>query len=102
VAVLSTDVGGVPDIVDHGVHGWLVPAQQPVALAEGLIRLLDDPALRARLAASGCARARSESLSEVVMARVEGLYAHLLNAAEQPAPPTAHPQATPPDTVRMR
>jgi glycosyltransferase involved in cell wall biosynthesis len=83
VAVLSTDVGGVPDIVDHGVHGWLVPPQQPLALAEGINRLLDDPALRARLAASGRARARSESLSEVVMARVESLYGQVLRHPER-------------------
>jgi glycosyltransferase involved in cell wall biosynthesis len=94
VAVLATDVGGVPDIVDHGVHGWLVPPQQPLALAEGINRLLDDPALRARLAASGCARARSESLSEVVMARVEGLYAQLLGQVAAAALPVTVAQTS--------
>jgi glycosyltransferase involved in cell wall biosynthesis len=51
VPVLSTDVGGVGDLVTHGETGWLVPPADPSALARGIERLLRDPALRRRLAA---------------------------------------------------
>jgi glycosyltransferase involved in cell wall biosynthesis len=51
--VVSTRVGGVADIVDDGVTGLLVPANDPAAMAHALCRVLDDPALAERLAAAG-------------------------------------------------
>ncbi|MBC8073913.1 MAG: glycosyltransferase family 4 protein [Deltaproteobacteria bacterium] len=56
--VLASDVGGIPEIIDHGVHGLLAPPGDDSALAEQLGKLAADPALRARLA--GAARARVE------------------------------------------
>ena len=53
ISVLSTDVGGVADLVAHGKTGWLVPPGDPPALARAIEELLGDPALRARLAAPG-------------------------------------------------
>jgi glycosyltransferase involved in cell wall biosynthesis len=50
LAVVTTDVPGSRDIVRHGFDGLLVPPDDPAALAGALGRLLDDPALRARLA----------------------------------------------------
>ncbi len=58
-AVVATAVGGVPDIV-AGDTGVLVEPSDPVALAEAVRALLDDPARAARLGAAG--RARAESL----------------------------------------
>ena len=55
--VLASRVGGLPEIVEDGVTGMLT-ANEPSAVAEGMERLLGDPALRARL--SACARARVE------------------------------------------
>jgi glycosyltransferase involved in cell wall biosynthesis len=55
--VLASRVGGLPEIVEDGVTGMLT-ANEPSAVAEGMDRLLGDPALRARL--SACARARVE------------------------------------------
>jgi glycosyltransferase involved in cell wall biosynthesis len=51
LAVVSTRVGGIPEIVDHDVDGLLVPPAHAEALAEALARLLGDPDLRARLGA---------------------------------------------------
>jgi glycosyltransferase involved in cell wall biosynthesis len=48
--VVATSVGGVPEVVHDGVNGLLVPPGSPEALAGALRRLVDDPALRARLA----------------------------------------------------
>ena len=52
--VVATGVSGTQDTVIDGETGYIVPVGQPKALAEGIIRLLDDPA---RLAEMGC-RAR--------------------------------------------
>jgi L-malate glycosyltransferase len=52
VPVVSTDVGGVPSILRHGVDGLLVPDNDAHALANEVVKLLLDPALGRRLAES--------------------------------------------------
>jgi glycosyltransferase involved in cell wall biosynthesis len=36
--VIATDVGGLPEIVDNGKTGYIVPAEHPQALAEAIVR----------------------------------------------------------------
>jgi len=55
---ISTDVTGIPEAIVHGRTGWIVPQHDPVALADALARLLDDPSLRRDL--SRAARAHIE------------------------------------------
>ena len=50
--VVSTAVGGVPEVVRDGENGLLVPPNDPTALAAALRRVLHDDALRSRLAAA--------------------------------------------------
>jgi glycosyltransferase involved in cell wall biosynthesis len=50
--VIATRVGGVPEVVEDGVNGLLVPPGDAAALAEALRRFFDDDELRARLAAA--------------------------------------------------
>ena len=52
-AVLATDTGGIPDIVQDGVSGILVPVDDVEAAAKSLRSLLQDVPLRARLARDG-------------------------------------------------
>jgi len=42
VPAVATAVDGVPEIVTHGVSGWLVPPNEPVALAEAVLGVLRD------------------------------------------------------------
>lgn len=49
LACVSTDVSGVPELIDDGTHGLLVGADEPKALAAALARVAGDPALRTRL-----------------------------------------------------
>lgn len=59
-ASVATRVGGIPDAVEDGVTGLLVPPGDPEALAGAIRRLLDDGALREQLAANGERRAREQ------------------------------------------
>ncbi len=49
MAVVSTSISGIPEIVDSGRNGLLTPPRDADAIAEALRRLLDSPALRQRL-----------------------------------------------------
>jgi glycosyltransferase involved in cell wall biosynthesis len=57
--VVGTRAGGIPDIVEDGVSGLLVPAGDPEALAAALVRCLGDRALLERLAAGARASAKA-------------------------------------------
>ncbi len=45
IPVVVSDVGGLSEIVEDGITGVKVPASDPRALAEGILRVLDDPEL---------------------------------------------------------
>ena len=49
--IVTTDIAGCREAVNHGVSGLLVPPHQPEALAAALRRLVDDPPLRATMGA---------------------------------------------------
>jgi len=53
VPVVSTHVGGVPYMVDHGRTALLVPPQDPQAMADAMARLLRDRDLAYRIANTG-------------------------------------------------
>jgi glycosyltransferase involved in cell wall biosynthesis len=51
--VLATTVGGIPEIITHLENGYLVPPDDPDALADGIATLSSDPGLRQHLGAAG-------------------------------------------------
>lgn len=53
VPVVSTRTSGIPELVEEGVTGLLVPPQDPLALADALQRLANDPELGRRLGRAG-------------------------------------------------
>ncbi len=56
---LSTALSGIPELIEDGATGVLVPPGDRAALAAALARLIADPGLRARLGAAGEVRVRS-------------------------------------------
>jgi glycosyltransferase involved in cell wall biosynthesis len=68
--VVSTAVGGVPEVVRDGENGLLVPPSDPAALGAALSRFFADRALRERLAAN--ARTSVDGYTEAaVFERIE-------------------------------
>jgi L-malate glycosyltransferase len=53
VPVVSTDVGGVPYLVEHGKTALLVPVQDPEAMAHAILVLLNDPAKAEQMSKAG-------------------------------------------------
>lgn len=51
--VVAARVGGIPEVVEDGQSGFLVPRRRPDQAAEKLLALLADPALRQRMGARG-------------------------------------------------
>jgi glycosyltransferase involved in cell wall biosynthesis len=78
VPVLSTDVGGVGDVVSHRETGWLVPPGDPSALAQAIRDLMAAPALRARLAEAARAAALERYGLEKLIRRTQEMYTSLL------------------------
>jgi glycosyltransferase involved in cell wall biosynthesis len=60
VPCVATAVFGTPEVLHDGVNGYLVPAGDAAALADGIIRLLSDPALRRQMGAAGRELVRDE------------------------------------------
>jgi glycosyltransferase involved in cell wall biosynthesis len=58
--VIATRVGGIPEVVEDDVNGYLVEAGDVDALAARVATLIADPSLRARLGAAGRARVEQD------------------------------------------
>ena len=84
-AVVASDVGGIPEVVDHGTTGLLVPFDEhdPAGFVAGLAQrvneLLADPARAATMGAAGRARAVAEFSWPAVAQRTMELYRSVLS-----------------------
>jgi glycosyltransferase involved in cell wall biosynthesis len=77
VPVVSTAVGGVPEVVTDGENGLLVPPGDAEALAIAMRRILEEPGLRERLAAG--ARPSVEALSsDIAYGKLEQMLAEAM------------------------
>jgi glycosyltransferase involved in cell wall biosynthesis len=81
VPVVSAAAGGTPEVVRPGVSGLLFPPGDGDALASELARLLDDPALRQRVASGGRETVREEFHADALVRGTEAVYRRLLEAA---------------------
>jgi glycosyltransferase involved in cell wall biosynthesis len=72
--VVATDVGGTPDAVHEGTTGLLVRPSDPSRLADAILRLYEEPALRKKLGNAGCVAARAGYSADAVIGQVEALY----------------------------
>lgn len=72
--IVATDTSGCREVVAEGVNGLLVPVRDPRALADAILRLARDPALRARMGAAGRARVEREFAQEIVFRETEAIY----------------------------
>jgi len=72
--VVATRTGGLPDLVDHGQTGLLVPPRDEEALADAIIELLSDDQLRRRMGSAGKRKLEAECAPQVVARQTVDVY----------------------------
>jgi glycosyltransferase involved in cell wall biosynthesis len=70
--IVASELGQIGDVIDHEATGLLVPPGDVLALASAIARLLDDPALRARLGAAARVKAVARHTWDAHVARLLG------------------------------
>jgi glycosyltransferase involved in cell wall biosynthesis len=91
VPAVSTDVGGVSDVVVDGKSGFLVPAGDTGALAERLARLAADASLRQEMGAFGSEWVRARYSVPRLVGDIDTLYRSLLARPRQKRKPLTAP-----------
>lgn len=75
VPVVSTDVSGIPELIDHMSNGLTVPPEDPAALAQAITHLLDTPTLRIALGRAGRARVSERFSHSCATKTLQALFA---------------------------
>ena len=75
---IATHHSGIPELIEDGVNGLLVPEHNVGTLAQKIALLIDNPALAAKIAEAGRARVEQDHDNAKQTARLIGLYAELV------------------------
>jgi glycosyltransferase involved in cell wall biosynthesis len=78
-AIVATSTGGIPEVVVDHETGLLVPPRDAAALADRIVRLLGDDALRAEMGRRGFVRVRERFSAARMVEDTVGVYARLLD-----------------------
>ena len=78
VPVIASCVGGLPEVIEPGVNGFLHPPDDLDAMADSGVALLTDPALHHRVAEAGRRRVAEHFSADVVVPRYEEYYREVL------------------------
>jgi glycosyltransferase involved in cell wall biosynthesis len=84
---VASSVGGIPDLIDQGVNGMLVPATDEKALADALVLVLEDVNLRRSLGSKARASALERFSRPVVGSRYVRFYRGLVGQQEDKEQP---------------
>ena len=78
VCVVASDVGGIPDLIESGTTGLLVPPGEVEALVAALRHVIADHDACARLGRAAHERVRAEFDTAVIWRRIDALYRKVL------------------------
>jgi L-malate glycosyltransferase len=71
---VATNVGGVPEVVDHNNTGFLIPNPDPATIARAVENLIQNPILRTQMGRAAKDRAQKFFSADVIVPRYEALY----------------------------
>ena len=72
--VVATDIGGIPEVVQNGETGLLVPPRDPEALAHAVIDLFQNPGKAEEMGRQGRIKFKQELTNKRMLREVENLY----------------------------
>jgi glycosyltransferase involved in cell wall biosynthesis len=78
--VIATDLEGMPELITDGETGLLVPPRNPEAMAQAMLRVLENPARAKAMARAGRKRVESQFSLSAKLDRTEALYTRLVGA----------------------
>jgi glycosyltransferase involved in cell wall biosynthesis len=78
--VIGTKVGGIPEIIEDGVTGLLVPPQSPDKLAEAIITILQNRSLARQMGEAGRQRVRERFSADQHVAKIQEIYEELCSS----------------------
>ena len=81
VPVVASRVGGLPEVIEHGVSGFLHPVEDLSAMAASAVNLLTDPDLHQRVRAAGWRTVQERFCADEVVPRYEAFYREVLAGA---------------------
>jgi L-malate glycosyltransferase len=77
-AIVATRAGGIPEVVEDGITGLVVPTRDARELARAIVTLLSDEPKRRRMALEGFARVQRHFTVERMVAETAGVYARVV------------------------
>jgi N-acetyl-alpha-D-glucosaminyl L-malate synthase BshA len=81
VPVIATQVGGIPEVVSHGVDGFLYRVGDVSSMAEGCLAILNDPQLSSNMGKAAREHARNDFCASKIVVQYEDLYHHTIQQA---------------------
>jgi len=82
VPVIASRVGGLPEVVRHGVDGYLEPLGDVAAMAQDALTLLRDPVLRKQMGQSAQDRALHTFEERPIVDQYEAVYERVLTSSK--------------------
>jgi glycosyltransferase involved in cell wall biosynthesis len=76
--VVGTRVGGIPDLIEHGLNGYLVSPGNSMELATALLSLLEDKGLAAKMGKAGRKKMTDRFSADTMVRSIEKVYSELL------------------------
>ncbi|HEY5649353.1 MAG TPA: glycosyltransferase family 4 protein [Nitrospiria bacterium] len=83
--VVGTRVGGIPEMIEEGVNGSLVPPRDPAALSVSILKLLEDPGKLKKMGRAGRENVLKNFSAESMVIKTERIYREILIKKEGPS-----------------
>ncbi len=77
--IVASNVGSIPDLIDHGKNGYLVSAKNPFQLADSIKKLIKNNKMRNKMGREGKKKAESFT-AETMVKKIKALYKELLES----------------------
>ena len=77
--VIGTSIGGIPEVIENGTNGLLVPPKDAVALSKAILHIMSDKKRADKMSEKGRAIVHKKFSTKEMLGKIEDLYQRLLN-----------------------